>query len=75
MRSSRRPPDADTGAHIPIPAPLTESGIAKHVSPVVWFYAPDFEAEQIGEATRRAPGAGRVTTQRPPGPRDSGTGG
>ncbi|XP_026715123.1 hexosaminidase D-like isoform X2 [Athene cunicularia] len=27
---------------------LRESGIAKHVSPVVWFYAPDFEAEQIG---------------------------
>ncbi|XP_068062456.1 hexosaminidase D-like isoform X2 [Anomalospiza imberbis] len=26
---------------------LRESGIAKHVSPVVWFYAPDFEAEQI----------------------------
>ncbi|XP_035759445.1 hexosaminidase D [Egretta garzetta] len=26
---------------------LQESGIAKHVSPVVWFYAPDFEAEQI----------------------------
>uniref|UniRef100_A0A8C9U896 beta-N-acetylhexosaminidase n=1 Tax=Serinus canaria TaxID=9135 RepID=A0A8C9U896_SERCA len=28
---------------------LRESGIAKHVSPVVWFYAPDFEAEQIGK--------------------------
>ncbi|XP_074454243.1 hexosaminidase D-like isoform X3 [Larus michahellis] len=27
---------------------LRESGIAKHVLPVVWFYAPDFEAEQIG---------------------------
>ncbi|XP_059682636.1 hexosaminidase D-like [Gavia stellata] len=27
---------------------LRESGIAKHVSPMVWFYAPDFEAEQIG---------------------------
>ncbi|KAM9598518.1 hexosaminidase D-like isoform 2-T2 [Morphnus guianensis] len=27
---------------------LQESGIAKHVSPMVWFYAPDFEAEQIG---------------------------
>ncbi|KAM9292177.1 hexosaminidase D-like [Morus bassanus] len=27
---------------------LRESGIAKHVSPVVWFYAPSFEAEQIG---------------------------
>ncbi|KAM6054260.1 hexosaminidase D-like [Chlamydotis macqueenii] len=27
---------------------LRESGIAKHVSPVVWFYAPDFEAEQMG---------------------------
>ncbi|XP_033921362.1 hexosaminidase D-like [Melopsittacus undulatus] len=26
---------------------LQDSGIAKHVSPVVWFYAPDFEAEQI----------------------------
>uniref|UniRef100_H0Z7D1 beta-N-acetylhexosaminidase n=1 Tax=Taeniopygia guttata TaxID=59729 RepID=H0Z7D1_TAEGU len=26
---------------------LRESGIARHVSPVVWFYAPDFEAEQI----------------------------
>ncbi|KAM9016118.1 hexosaminidase D-like isoform 1-T2 [Ara ararauna] len=26
---------------------LQESGIAKHVSPVVWFYAPDFEAKQI----------------------------
>ncbi|XP_069726102.1 hexosaminidase D-like [Phaenicophaeus curvirostris] len=26
---------------------LQESGIAKHVSPVVWFYAPDFDAEQI----------------------------
>uniref|UniRef100_A0A8C0VQV0 beta-N-acetylhexosaminidase n=1 Tax=Cyanistes caeruleus TaxID=156563 RepID=A0A8C0VQV0_CYACU len=30
---------------------LRESGIAKHVSPVVWFYAPDFEAEQIGKVT------------------------
>eukprot|EP00076_Gallus_gallus_P045464 XP_025011002.1 hexosaminidase D isoform X2 [Gallus gallus] len=28
---------------------LQESGIAKHVSPVVWFYAPDFDAEQIGQ--------------------------
>ncbi|XP_040430911.1 hexosaminidase D-like isoform X3 [Cygnus olor] len=28
---------------------LRESGIAKHVSPVVWFYAPDFEVEQIGQ--------------------------
>ncbi|XP_054036217.1 hexosaminidase D isoform X1 [Dryobates pubescens] len=27
---------------------LQESGIAKLVSPVVWFYAPDFDAEQIG---------------------------
>ncbi|XP_054246868.1 hexosaminidase D-like [Indicator indicator] len=27
---------------------LRESGIAKLVSPVVWFYAPDFDAEQIG---------------------------
>ncbi|OPJ87478.1 hexosaminidase D [Patagioenas fasciata monilis] len=26
---------------------LRESGIAKHVSPVVWFYAPDFNTEQI----------------------------
>ncbi|KAM9179224.1 hexosaminidase D-like isoform 2-T2 [Mergus octosetaceus] len=35
---------------------LRESGIAKQVSPVVWFYAPDFEVEQIGgfmEETRR----------------------
>uniref|UniRef100_A0A8C5UMC2 beta-N-acetylhexosaminidase n=1 Tax=Malurus cyaneus samueli TaxID=2593467 RepID=A0A8C5UMC2_9PASS len=30
---------------------LRESGIAKHVSPVVWFYAADFEAEQIGKVT------------------------
>uniref|UniRef100_A0A8B9P2W5 beta-N-acetylhexosaminidase n=1 Tax=Apteryx owenii TaxID=8824 RepID=A0A8B9P2W5_APTOW len=28
---------------------LRESGIAEHVSPVVWFYAPDFDAEQIGQ--------------------------
>ncbi|EOA94796.1 Hexosaminidase domain-containing protein, partial [Anas platyrhynchos] len=28
---------------------LRESGIAKQVSPVVWFYAPDFEVEQIGQ--------------------------
>ncbi|OXB68824.1 hypothetical protein ASZ78_002239 [Callipepla squamata] len=28
---------------------LQESGIAKRVSPVVWFYAPDFNAEQIGQ--------------------------
>ncbi|KFW84524.1 Hexosaminidase D, partial [Manacus vitellinus] len=35
-----------------------ESGIAKHVSPVVWFYAPDFEAEQIGKVTCQAPGDG-----------------
>ncbi|PKU35521.1 hexosaminidase d-like isoform x1 [Limosa lapponica baueri] len=36
---------------------LRESGIAKHVSPMVWFYAPDFEAEQISKAVCRAPGA------------------
>ncbi|NXE94053.1 HEXDC Hexosaminidase, partial [Menura novaehollandiae] len=33
----------------PLAALPAESGIAKHVSPVVWFYAPDFEAEQIGK--------------------------
>uniref|UniRef100_A0A8C9MR81 beta-N-acetylhexosaminidase n=1 Tax=Serinus canaria TaxID=9135 RepID=A0A8C9MR81_SERCA len=33
----------------PLAAVPAESGIAKHVSPVVWFYAPDFEAEQIGK--------------------------
>ncbi|RLV73152.1 hypothetical protein DV515_00017203 [Chloebia gouldiae] len=31
----------------PLAAVPAESGIAKHVSPVVWFYVPDFEAEQI----------------------------
>ncbi|XP_025959710.2 hexosaminidase D-like isoform X2 [Dromaius novaehollandiae] len=28
---------------------LRASGIARHVSPVLWFYAPDFDAEQIGQ--------------------------
>ncbi|XP_068764878.1 hexosaminidase D-like [Struthio camelus] len=28
---------------------LRESGIAKRVSPVLWFYAPDFDAQQIGQ--------------------------
>ncbi|NXG12991.1 HEXDC Hexosaminidase, partial [Grallaria varia] len=31
----------------PCPALPADSGIAKHVSPMVWFYAPDFEAEHI----------------------------
>lgn len=35
----------------------TESGIAKHVSPVVWFYAPDFDAEQIGKVPCQDPRA------------------
>ncbi|NXG77448.1 HEXDC Hexosaminidase, partial [Baryphthengus martii] len=48
MRSPRHPPAV--GVRDPIPASPAESGIAKHVSPVVWFYAPDFEAEQIGLA-------------------------
>lgn len=58
-------PAAGTSAHVPIPAPPTESGIAKHVSPVVWFYAPDFNAEQIGKVACRAPGAGRGDTELP----------
>ncbi|XP_019368294.1 PREDICTED: hexosaminidase D-like isoform X2 [Gavialis gangeticus] len=29
-------------------ATLQESGIAKYAAPMVWYYAPDFEAEQIG---------------------------
>ncbi|NXD66907.1 HEXDC Hexosaminidase, partial [Eolophus roseicapillus] len=49
MRSTRHPPAAGTSTLIPVPAPSAESGIAKRVSPVVWFYAPDFEAEQIGK--------------------------
>ena len=32
---------------------------------MVWFYAPDFEAEQIGKVACQAPGAGRGDT--PPG--------
>ncbi|KFP89086.1 Hexosaminidase D, partial [Apaloderma vittatum] len=55
--AARHPPAAATSTHVPILAPLTESGIAKHVSPVVWFYAPDFEAEQIGKVMCPAPGA------------------
>ncbi|NXH40029.1 HEXDC Hexosaminidase, partial [Dicaeum eximium] len=43
-----------------------ESGIAKHVSPVVWFYAPDFEAEQIGKVTCQAPGGGGGIPPEPP---------
>ncbi|EMP36918.1 Hexosaminidase D [Chelonia mydas] len=27
---------------------IQESGIPKHASPVLWFYAPDFDTEQIG---------------------------
>ncbi|XP_037766192.1 hexosaminidase D isoform X3 [Chelonia mydas] len=28
---------------------IQESGIPKHASPVLWFYAPDFDTEQIGK--------------------------
>ncbi|XP_067390290.1 hexosaminidase D-like [Emydura macquarii macquarii] len=28
---------------------IQESGIAKHVAPMLWFYAPDFDTEQIGK--------------------------
>ncbi|NXX81123.1 HEXDC Hexosaminidase, partial [Urocolius indicus] len=48
-RSPKHPLATGTTAHIPVSAFPAESGIAKHVSPVVWFYAPDFEAEQIGK--------------------------
>uniref|UniRef100_A0A674HLI7 beta-N-acetylhexosaminidase n=1 Tax=Taeniopygia guttata TaxID=59729 RepID=A0A674HLI7_TAEGU len=55
---------------------LRESGIARHVSPVVWFYAPDFEAEQIGTGTCRAPGGGGGIPPSPPQPPGAGgTGG
>ncbi|KAM6424536.1 hexosaminidase D-like isoform 1-T3 [Liasis olivaceus] len=27
---------------------IQDSGIAKHASPVLWFYAPDFDTQQIG---------------------------
>ncbi|XP_061456118.1 hexosaminidase D-like isoform X2 [Rhineura floridana] len=30
-------------------AAIQESGIAKHASPVLWFYAPDFDTQQIGK--------------------------
>lgn len=53
-----RHPAAGTSAIIAHP---TESGIAKVVSPVVWFYAPDFDAEQIGKVKCQAPEAGRET--------------
>uniref|UniRef100_A0A663LLM8 beta-N-acetylhexosaminidase n=1 Tax=Athene cunicularia TaxID=194338 RepID=A0A663LLM8_ATHCN len=56
---------------------LRESGIAKHVSPVVWFYAPDFEAEQIGKAA--VPGSrgwrGHTPLPEPPLGGDGSTGG
>ncbi|KAF1522879.1 Hexosaminidase D, partial [Eudyptes sclateri] len=39
MRSPRHPPVAGTGAHVPTPAPPTESGIAKHVSPATAWLA------------------------------------
>ncbi|KAL2299117.1 hypothetical protein Nmel_014734 [Mimus melanotis] len=42
----QHPPCVHAGRH--------QSGIAKHVSPVVWFYAPDFEAEQIVALVARA---------------------
>ncbi|XP_016157546.1 PREDICTED: hexosaminidase D-like isoform X4 [Ficedula albicollis] len=42
---------------------LRESGIAKHVSPVVWFYAPDFEAEQIVRGERLRGGLVRQRLQ------------
>ncbi|XP_032087148.1 hexosaminidase D-like isoform X4 [Thamnophis elegans] len=29
-------------------AAIQDSGIAKHTSPVLWFYAPDFDTQQIG---------------------------
>ncbi|XP_039205656.1 hexosaminidase D-like isoform X2 [Crotalus tigris] len=29
-------------------AAIQDSGIAKHASPVLWFYAPDFDTQQIG---------------------------
>ncbi|KAM3826749.1 hexosaminidase D-like isoform 2-T3 [Vipera latastei] len=29
-------------------AAIQDSGIAKHASPVLWFYAPDFDPQQIG---------------------------
>uniref|UniRef100_A0A8C8S2U6 beta-N-acetylhexosaminidase n=1 Tax=Pelusios castaneus TaxID=367368 RepID=A0A8C8S2U6_9SAUR len=28
---------------------IQESGIVKHVAPVLWFYAPDLDSEQIGK--------------------------
>ncbi|XP_034986499.2 hexosaminidase D isoform X2 [Zootoca vivipara] len=30
-------------------AAIQDSGIAKHASPVLWFYAPDFDTQQIGK--------------------------
>uniref|UniRef100_A0A674GH10 beta-N-acetylhexosaminidase n=1 Tax=Taeniopygia guttata TaxID=59729 RepID=A0A674GH10_TAEGU len=60
----------------PLAAVPAESGIARHVSPVVWFYAPDFEAEQIGTGTCRAPGGGGGIPPSPPQPPGAGgTGG
>ncbi|XP_058013037.1 hexosaminidase D-like isoform X1 [Ahaetulla prasina] len=29
-------------------AAIQDSGIAKHAAPVLWFYAPDFDTQQIG---------------------------
>ncbi|XP_063171251.1 hexosaminidase D-like [Candoia aspera] len=29
-------------------AAIQDSGIAKHASPMLWFYAPDFDTQQIG---------------------------
>ncbi|XP_078237549.1 hexosaminidase D [Pogona vitticeps] len=31
------------------PGALQDSGIAKHASPMLWFYAPDFDTQQIGK--------------------------
>lgn len=51
---AREAPGAQCSHHCSCP---TESGIAKHVSPVVWFYAPDFDAEQIGKVPCQDPRA------------------
>ncbi|KAJ7306092.1 hypothetical protein JRQ81_010458 [Phrynocephalus forsythii] len=31
------------------PVALQDSGIAKHASPMLWFYSPDFDTQQIGK--------------------------